>query len=797
MGSKTRYMGRASALLASSSACALLAGTAFADTAPAPASADNGPEITVTAQKRSESLQKVPISMQALGAATLEQHQVQNFDDYAKQLPSVSFQSFGPGQSQVFFRGITSGGDGLPFGALPTSGVYVDETPVTTIGSLLDLHVYDMARVEALSGPQGTLYGASSLSGTLRMITNKPDPNKFSAAIDLTGDKFGKGAAGGTVEGYINLPLGHNMALRAVGWYEHDGGYIDNTYKQRTYQRPHTGPDCITIVNSPYVADNSAFVKNNFNDVDTYGGRLALGIELDDGWTITPQLMGQHQLSHGSFLYDPAAGDLQVHDFAPESNLDEWYQAAMTVQGHVGDWDMIYSGGYMARKIRTQADYSYYSVAYDTTPNTNYFKTASGADINPTQWYTGNQDLTKQTHELRVNSPKDSPVRITAGLFYQRQTNKTYLDYYAPGVGQNVYADWWDGTTVTGDAIFLTNAYIVDRDYAMFGQASFNITPSITFTGGIRGFISDNTLSGFSGYSYNLPANCTEPTPTLIGCSNLDKKAVASGETHKANLTWQIDNAHMIYATYSTGFRPGGNNRRAGVAPYVPDTLDNFELGWKTSWFDHHLVVNGAVYYEKWKNLQYGLIVAGSGGLTNIYNAGNARVYGVEMDVQAHLARGFTLSASGAYNDAKLATDFCQVNADGTPNCAAGIAAPKGTRLPVQPRFKVNATARYEFDVGAVRAHMQAAMLHQSGARSFLGLSDDASVGDSGAFSTVDFAAGGTKGGTTFELFIENAFDERGSLSHNIFTAPSTSGQYYRIYPVKPQYFGIKLGQKF
>ena len=789
-------------LFASSALCLLTAAPAFAADQPKPA-ADAAPDssvIVVTAQKRSENIQKVPISLQALGTASLEQHQVQNFDDYAKQLPSVSVQSFGPSQGQLFFRGITSGGDGLPFGALPTSGVYVDETPVTTIGALLDVHVYDVARIEALSGPQGTLYGASSLSGTLRIITNKPDPSKFSAGYDVTVDKFGKGNAGGTVEGFVNVPLSANVAVRAVGWYEHDGGYIDNTAKSRTYQRPHTVSDGVggtTTATSPYTATNAAFVKDNFNSVDTYGGRVALGMQLGD-WTVTPQLMGQYQKSHGSFLYDPHVGDLQVHDFAPESNIDTWYQAALTVQGKIGSWDLLYSGGYMGRTIRTAADYSYYTVAYDTTPNVNFFQTASGQDINPTQWFTGHQSLTKLTNEVRISSPVGAPARLTAGLFMQTQTNRAFLDYYAPGVSQNVFPNWWDGSTVYGDAIFLTNARIVDRDYAAFAQGSYDLAPNVTLTGGIRGFISNNTLTGLSGYSYDASAvGCTVPLASLDSCANLDKRAHASGETHRINLTWQIDRNRMVYLTYSTGFRPGGANRRPGVNPYAPDTLSNIELGWKTRWLDQLITFNGAIYYEKWKNLQYALIVAGSGGLTNIYNAGDARVYGAEFDVRLHPARGLSVSASGAYNNAALATDFCTVGLNSTQDCAGGVIAPKGTRLPVQPRFKISGTARYEFAVGSINAHAQAAVLHQSGARSFLGLSDDQAVGDSGGFTTVDFAVGGSKGNVSVDLFIQNAFDTRGELSHNIFTAPSTSGQYYRIYPIKPQYFGIKFGQKF
>ena len=174
-------------------------------------------EVIVTAQKRSEDLQKVPISLTVLGTEQLEQHQVANFDDFAKLLPSVSYQSLGPGQMQLYFRGIASGGDGLHAGSLPATGMYLDETPVTTIAGSLDIHMYDIQRVEALAGPQGTLYGASSLSGTLRIITNKPDPTKFSASYDVQATKYGQGDGGGSFEGYVNVPLADKAAVRLVG----------------------------------------------------------------------------------------------------------------------------------------------------------------------------------------------------------------------------------------------------------------------------------------------------------------------------------------------------------------------------------------------------------------------------------------------------------------------------------------------------------------------------------------------------------------------------------------------------
>src|SRR6188768_3121298 len=174
--------------------------------------------VIVTAQKRTENLQEVPLSIQAIGTERLEELHIKGFEDYVRYLPTVSYQTFGPGFAQVYMRGVASGGDGNHSGSLPSVGVYLDEQPITTIGGTLDVHVYDVARIESLAGPQGTLYGASSQAGTIRIITNKPDLNDFSGRIDGEVNTVEHGGQGGKLEGYINLPLAETMALRVVGW---------------------------------------------------------------------------------------------------------------------------------------------------------------------------------------------------------------------------------------------------------------------------------------------------------------------------------------------------------------------------------------------------------------------------------------------------------------------------------------------------------------------------------------------------------------------------------------------------
>src|ERR1700733_8072033 len=216
-------------------------------------------EIIVTATKRAESIQDVPVSILALDSTTLDEHQVVSLDDYSKLLPGVNIDSFGPGQADISFRGITTRtGD-------PTSGLYFDDVPIASSGSnpaggiaAPDLHLYDINRVEALSGPQGTLYGASSLAGTLKIVTNQPDAAKFSAGYDLQGDKFGPGGYGGILETFVYISPSDTMAVRLVGFYERDGGYIDNTPADRTYLRPHTLPDG-SVENAPLTINNGEY----------------------------------------------------------------------------------------------------------------------------------------------------------------------------------------------------------------------------------------------------------------------------------------------------------------------------------------------------------------------------------------------------------------------------------------------------------------------------------------------------------------------------------------------------------
>ena len=796
-----RFSGRSSLAIA---VAAVLAAQAAAAADPAGALE----EVVVTAQKRAENLQDVPISIQALDSKALEALSVSSFDSYAKYLPSLSYQTYGPGQSQLYVRGVTNGGDGLRVGSAPLVGVYLDEQPVTTIANNLDVHVYDIERVEALSGPQGTLFGASSMAGTLRIITSKPRTDRFEAGYDVGVEQVDSGGTGGSLEGFVNVPLSDRLAFRLVGYTVDDPGYIDNV----------TPDPLLVFPTSGAVRDNSALRERNFNDARTNGARAALKFDLDDAWTVTPAVIWQSQEANGSFAYMPDLGERKVARYVDEYNDDRWYQAALTIEGRIGSFDLIYSGGYLDRSIDNSSDYSDYSYFYDVLyPGYfgNYFLDNAGEFIDPSM-YTKNRDtFTKQTHEIRLSSPQEARARFVAGLFWQRQTNDTYNSYRVDGLA--------DDLSITGQpgVNYLNSQERVDLDRAVFAEAAFDLGSAWTITVGGRLFDYDTSVVGFFGYGPSHTTQVGEGADSAapcrsqsIGqqiserpCNNIHEQASGSDFTGKVNVTYRIEEGRLLYATYSTGFRPGGVNRNPVRPPFTPDTLDNYEAGWKTGWLDGRLRWNGAVFFEKWKDAQFG--VSGPNNITEIVNAGRAEVKGVESDVQWAATDRLTLSASATYVDAKLKTNSCQYlnpqfdcSIPGPPATPGGeprenfTLAPAGSRLPVSPEFKMNAVARYGFTLGSLDGHVQGAAVYQSDVIPVLVVDDASLLGNQPAFATFDFALGLSRGSWTAEFFVENVTDKLGEISRYspCATAVCTSPN---IVAVRPRTYSLRFGQRF
>ena len=762
--------------------------------APAPADDD---VIVVTATKRSENLQDVPIAITALSTKTLDDLQVDSFDDYAKLVPSLSFKSSGPGSANVYFRGVASGENANHSASLPSVGTYLDEQPITTIQGALDLHIFDIARVEALAGPQGTLYGASSQAGTVRIITNKPDLNGTYGAVNLELNKVAHGDFGYTGEGFVNLPISSNVAARVVGWYRKDAGYIDNIAGELFF--PTSG---ITF-------DNDRLAESNYNDVTTYGARAALRIDLNDNWTITPQIMAQSQVSNGSFAEESGLGDLETMQFNPEKYDDKWVQASLTIQGKIANLDVTYAGSYMKRQIDGEFDYSDYAYFYDALYGYGaYFYDNNGDLVNPNQYIQSDDNFTKQSHELRFTTPADKRLRVVAGLFYQRQTHRIIQNYIIDDIADSITVP------TTESNIWLTDQKRVDRDYAAFGEVAFDITPQLTATAGGRLYKFDNTLVGFfgfanPGYSSNPIYNCTGFGPPSFGgpCNNVDKRTKGDGFVHRLNLTWKPTDDLLFYATWSRGFRPGGINRRGSLPPYQPDFITNYEAGAKIS-FGQGSHFNLAAYQLNWSDIQLSFL--GANGLTEIRNAGDARIRGFEADLFLRLAPGLTWSTGASYNDAKLLNNFCRI-ATGPDDCSApgnnALLAPKGTRLPLTAKLKGNSRIRYEWDAtNTVKAHVQAVASYEGSRRRDLRLFENSIYGNMKAYATVDLAAGAERGPWSLDLYVKNLFDKRGEITKGIQCVEAVCGDPGgataigpKIYTtvIRPMTVGVRIGRKF
>ncbi|QUD87395.1 TonB-dependent receptor [Phenylobacterium montanum] len=770
------------------------AGAAYAaDQAAAPAAAapsNQIQEVVVTAQKREENIQKVPMSIQALDTKKLTQLNVTEFNDYVKYMPSVAFQSDGPNSAQVYMRGVSSGDNGNHSGPLPTVGTYLDEMPITTIGGTLDVHIYDIARVEVLPGPQGTLYGASSEAGTMRIITNKPSTSGFSASYDAQVNQVDHGGTGYTFEGYVNVPVNDKVAVRLVAFDQHDAGYINNVLGTRTFA---TSGDTI---------NNAGFVKKAFNDVDNFGGRAALKWDINDNWSVEPTLIGQDTRANGVFAYEPAYGYLNVERFQPDTDHDKWGAATLAINGKLGRFSLVYAGSYFVRRQDTKTDYTDYSIFYDQQYHSGaYWVDSNGNPLaSPQQEIVGTDKFTKESHELRISSPSTDRFRIIGGFFEQRQTHWILQDYQINGLAASSSVTGWPGT------IWLTDQMRVDRDIAGFGEASFDITPQLTATFGLRGYQYRNSLEGFFGYGIGYSSHTGEARCFDFihyrgdPCVNLNKTVSGSGETHKLNLTYKINSDDLVYATYSTGFRPGGVNRNANFGAYTPDTLDNYEIGWKTSLFDRTVRFNGAIYYEKWNGFQYSFL--GPNSLTIIENGPNANIYGIETSIDWRATDHLTLSFNGAYNDAKTAGVLCAVFAE-VPCAAADVSAPKGQRLPYTPPFKGNVTARYTFTLADWDAHVQGSLLYNNTNEVGLRTQDVIDYGNIPSYTTADFAFGAEHGSMSAELYVKNAFNTHASLN-NFLPCGSTCALSFPglptpryVVPVQPLTVGLRFGQKF
>ena len=510
-------------------------------------------DIVVTATRREELLNSIPIAVQALSGDTLQDLNVTNFDKLIEFLPNVQAASQGPGTSAIYIRGLSTDTPGLQIvgtaGAAPNVALYLNDAPAATPGRNLDVYAADLQRVEVLAGPQGTLFGASSMGGAVRYITNKPDLHEFHAGF--TGSyamtKGGKDSVAG--QAFINIPvIEDKFAIRLVVYNDQQGGYIDNV--PGTYQMPFNGhvgeagrlpegnpllvrralESCTGVVNctgSTYRApvrqkiNNDRFVEDNFNDASYIGGRLAATFKLSDDWSIDVMHLRQRLKTDGVFNYEPAVGDLKVTQFNPNSLRDDVDLTTLTIKGRLGFLDLIYSGSYLNRNSVQKADYASYSniglyLPYYECDRGIYYTAAYNGNIGntcytPNKSYQVHNKNQRYTQEFRVSTPSTGRIRATAGVFYDvnklyDNTDWSYLQQSAGFIYQrraNPAVNAYDTNLKPIAVGFFNDVQRRDRQFAIFGEAAFDIVPErLILTLGARYYDEQASQNGSSNTSF-------------------------------------------------------------------------------------------------------------------------------------------------------------------------------------------------------------------------------------------------------------------------------------------------------
>ena len=664
-------------------------------------------EVVVTARKRTENLQDVPISIDVFTARDLQNLGISQFEDYASRTPSISFISAGPGTQTFVMRGVSDGSN-PNYSNTASTAYLLDDMSMNYYGTTPDLHLYDIAQIEVLNGPQGTTFGAGAMAGALRFITNKPDPKAFAAGIDVDVGQVESGSHNGTFEGYLNLPIIADWtALRISAFKDYHGGFINNLNTTRNWVNGTT-------------STNAAFSGRNYNVEKVTGARIALGQVIAEGWKATLTYSYQKQLTHGAWDQDPTLGGAMAADgtlvngpvrplgthnvarFGPEFKQNYAKTLDLHLDGDVGIGDLVFASTYWAQDDRLVNEYSEYMQYINTASLNATSRQAftcltdpingagfSGCNV-PTLSYDYIQHIQRWSNELRLQSKEGGRLHWLAGAYWEK-TRDVYSDYFhMPGLqtaGQQwqAYASYY-GQTGQPPKPDDWYSYVARSDYLQtteFANITFDITPRLHIEAGTAHFHSSFNTFQDGGFWYS-PQTVTE----------------APGSSHKwnskAGISYKVLDGLLVYADAAQGFRDGGVNgglpqpcvTKGAPSRFTPDTLTNYEIGWKSTLLDKHLIWDGAVYYMPWKNLQSSIFdpdVCVEGSFNA--NIGDARIYGMESDLKYQAGRFLSMELSASYNDSRVKSDHFY-NAD--------FQVQPGERLPYVPYFSWSANARYE-----------------------------------------------------------------------------------------------------
>ena len=755
-------------------------------------------EVIVTAQKRDESVQDVPISIDVLGAGELEDLGVTDLEDFAQLLPSVSYVALGPGSGSIYIRGISGGGENV-LGSSPNVAVYLDEQPITAVGGYLNPHIYDIARIEALAGPQGTLFGANSQSGSIRIITNKPDPSGFEASYDLEASSIKDGDIGYLFEGMVNVPLSDRAALRLVAWHKEDAGFIDNVPYSHTFSNANiraglTDPALIAKA-ADITVDNADIVEKDFNEATTTGARAALGIDLNDNWTVTASVMRQELEASGVWDHDPEeVGDLEVTRLLPDESDDEWTQVSLVVEGEISGFELTYAGSYLDRKSYATVDYSLYTDWYISGGLVQRYYSCYvayfGECTDPREQSTYDDHVKRDNHEIRIASPRDKRFRALLGAFYEDSDHDFDWEWHVLGLVGLTGPGGTPAAVEPPDIYWTTDMVRGNEETAIFGEVAFDLADNLTVAGSFRSFDSEVSLRGFYG-TFWWPSRFGARTPDE---QNADLVTKDKDTVFKGNVSWHVTDDVMLYGTYSEGYRPGGLNRDPSTVAgfgYDPDFVESWEVGVKAEAMEGRARYNLAAFTMDWKDFQLSRQDTSVSPATLTYNVGNARSRGIEGDLAYLLTENWDVSLAFSLIDAELSEDYW-INAanigDGNPDAA------KGDALPRVPDFKANVSTRYSFQLADFDGYVQAYWVYTGSSYNSLvgsGATETRARKKQHAYDILNVAVGIERDNWGAELFMRNVTDERGEVFKNAFSYDS------RITTNRPRTIGVRWRQKF
>ena len=814
---------------------------------------DTVEEIVVTARKKSESLQDVPLSVSALRESDLEEKGVNVFEDYLLQLPGVTAGGSGPGQSTIYIRGLASTTPNLTTagvaGLAPNVSFYLDEQPLAQPGRNLDVYAADMARIEVLSGPQGTLFGASSQAGVVRMITNKPVMGESLSSIEVESRFTSGGDEGSKLEYMTNVPLGERSALRFVAYRDRRGGYIDqvagtlNASQSARFRAAGTvranglpvsssraGFQAGANLSGVAFTDAVAIEKENANPVTYEGFRASVAHEINDNWNALATVAKQTIDADGVFFVDPTLDDLEIQRYTDDTIEDEFENMSLTLEGSVGDLEVVYAGAYTDRVTDQNIDYTdylfvgqylpYYICDYYVT-YTSYApgNVPTGTCGAPNLLVDSTTNTEVQTHELRISGPINDTMSFTAGAFLSDlELTELNLFNYPGSVGNDItyaanYAltdtsvtgsinnaspGWFSAGPYSEPVIFFNDIKRTDKQQGFFGEISMDVSETSELTVGARWYDIEVDFEGSANSSFynGFGAPDTQQFGSNLSAqyapgnaNGYPDKAISDGVIGKVTYSWNPSEDRMYYVTWSEGFRPGLLNRPVGasnsdgsyvVKPEVKsDEVTNLEFGWKTVLRDGKLRFNGSAFMVDVSGLQSTIFDPSIVNLFFSDNAADAEITGLEGDF-VYYTNVNGLVVSGA---------FSMLDTEITKSLVPTSDVVVGSDLAFAPGSQANLTARKEWGMSSGNTgHWQLQMARSEKSFSDI-MAPNKAIQRSHHF--VNMRYGMSNDEWTAELYIDNVTDKRAEISNTFVFDRS------RLSVIKPRTLGLRYKKSF